>query len=89
MSVMFFDGQWFRTYFFFKWDENENTFWDFAAFKILRISALMKSDDFFDCIFLLKVETPNPHDSFMTQTLKGIPIATYLLQKMKMNWING
>ena len=41
--------------------------------KLPRISALMKSDDFFDYIFLLKVVTPNPHDSFMTQTLKGIP----------------
>ena len=49
------------------------------------ISALMKCDDFFDYIFLLNVVTPNPHDSFMTQTLKGIPITTYLLQKMKMN----
>ena len=73
MSVMFFDGQEFRTYFFFKSDENENTFSDFATFKLPTISALMKSDDFFDYIFLLKVVTPNPHDSFMTQTLKGIP----------------
>ena len=64
-------------HFFFKWDENENTFWDFVTFKLPTISALMKSDDFFDkYVFLLKVVTPNPHDSFMTQKLKGIPSKT-------------
>ena len=62
-------------------DENENTFWDFATFMLPTISALMKCDDFFDYIFLLNVVTPNPHDSFMTQTLKGIPIKLHTCYK--------
>ena len=48
----------------------------------------MKSDDFFDYIFLLKVVTPNPHDSSMTQTLKGIPITTcYKNEDVLNKWI--